>query len=191
MKALCVYCGSNTGTGEAYVAGARRLGAVLAERGLGLGYGGAGTGLMGVLADAVLAAGGSARGVIPRALLDKEIAHPNLDELHVVDSMHERKFMLAELSDGFIAMPGGFGTLEEIVEMLTWAQLGIHAKPCGLLNLGGYFDQLLAFFRHAETQGFIRAAHREMLLVESDVEGLLARFRDYEAPRVGKWMPER
>lgn len=188
MKALCVYCGSNTGADGQYAAVARQLGGVLAANGIGLVYGGAGKGLMGVLADAVLAAGGRVRGVIPKALLDKEIAHPGLDELHVVNSMHERKFMMAELSDGFIALPGGFGTLEEIVEMLTWAQLGIHAKPCGLLNVRAYFDQLLAFFGHAESRGFLRPAHREMLLVEPEPEALLARFRAYEPPRQTKWL---
>lgn len=188
MKALCVYCGSNTGTGGQYVAVARELGSILATNGIGLVYGGAGKGLMGVLADAALEAGGRVQGVIPKALLDKEIAHPKLDELHVVNSMHERKFMMAELSDGFIAMPGGFGTLEEIVEMLTWAQLGIHAKPCGLLNVGGYFDGLLAFFEHAEGQGFLRPAHRRMLLVETEAARLIERFADYEAPHVSKWM---
>jgi uncharacterized protein (TIGR00730 family) len=188
MKAICVYCGSNTGTGERYVEAAKALGALLAERGIGLVYGGAGKGLMGVLADAVLAAGGKAQGVIPKALMAKEIAHPSLDELHVVNSMHERKAMMAELSDGFIAMPGGFGTLEEIVEMLTWAQLGIHQKPCALLNIDGYFDGLLAFFEHAETQGFVRPAHRRMLLVEADAARLIERCRDYRAPSVGKWL---
>ena len=188
MKALCVYCGSNTGTGGQYVAVARELGSVLVTNGIGLVYGGASKGLMGVLADAVLGAGGKVQGVIPKALLDREIAHPGLDELHIVNSMHERKFMMAELSDGFIAMPGGFGTLEEIVEMLTWAQLGIHAKPCGLLNAGGYFDHLLAFFGHAEAQGFVRPAHRHMLLVEAQAARLIERLAGYEAPRVSKWL---
>lgn len=187
MKAICVYCGSNTGTGEGYVAAAKTLGTLLAERDIELVYGGASKGLMGVLADSVLAAGGKVRGVIPKALLAKEIAHPNLDELHVVNSMHERKFMMAELSEGFIALPGGFGTLEEIVEMLTWAQLGIHRKPCGLLNAGGYFDGLLAFFEHAESQGFVRPAHRQMLLIEPEAARLIDRFASYEAPRVSKW----
>ena len=188
MKSLCVYCGSNTGRGEEYIAAAKGLGGVLAAQGIELVYGGAGKGLMGVLADAVLAAGGRVQGVIPKALLAREIAHPNLNELHVVNSMHERKFLMAELADAFVALPGGFGTLEEIVEMLTWAQLGIHRKPCGLLNAGGYFDHLLAFFRHAEGEGFLRPVHREMLAVEAEAESLLRRFRSYEAPRSGKWM---
>lgn len=188
MKAVCVYCGSNPGSRDAYVAAAAALGRVLAAEGIGLVYGGAGKGLMGILADAVLAAGGQVQGVIPRALLDREIAHAGLDELHVVDSMHARKSMMADLSEGFIALPGGFGTLEEIVEMLTWGQLGIHAKPCGLLNVAGYYDHLLAFFEHATCESFVRPAHREMLLVDSDAGRLLERFRRYSAPRAGKWL---
>lgn len=188
MKSLCVYCGSNTGNREEYAQAARNLGRLLVTNGIGLVYGGAGRGLMGVIADEVLAAGGRVQGIIPKALLDKEIAHPRLDELHVVNSMHERKSMMAELSDGFVALPGGFGTLEEIVEMLTWAQLGIHAKPCGLLNVGGYFDGLLAFFDHAAGELFVKPAHRSMLLVDADAERLLTKFREYAAPRTGKWM---
>jgi hypothetical protein len=188
MKSLCVYCGSNNGNREEYAQAARNLGRLLVTMGIGLVYGGASRGLMGVIADEVLAAGGRVQGIIPKALLDKEIAHPRLDELHVVNSMHERKSMMEELSDGFVALPGGFGTLEEIVEMLTWAQLGIHAKPCGLLNVGGYFDGLLAFFDHAAGESFVKPAHRSMLLVDADAKGLLTKFRQYAAPRTGKWM---
>jgi uncharacterized protein (TIGR00730 family) len=188
IKALCVYCGSNTGGRDAYAQAARGLGRLLATNGIGLVYGGAGRGLMGVIADEVLAAGGKVQGVIPKALLTKEIAHPRLDALHVVHSMHERKSMMAELSDGFVALPGGFGTLEEIVEMLTWAQLGIHTKPCGLLNVGGYYDGLLAYFDHAVAELFVKPAHREMLLVDANARRLLAKFREYAAPPVGKWL---
>lgn len=188
MKNLCVYCGSNPGARGDYATAARRLGELLAEEGIGLVYGGASKGLMGVIADTVLAAGGSVQGVIPQALVDKEIAHPNLDALHVVNSMHERKSMMAELSDGFVALPGGFGTLEEIVEMLTWAQLGIHHKPCALLNVGGYYDGLLSFFDHAAREAFVRPTHRQMLLVEPEPARLIARFRNYTAPRSGNWL---
>ncbi len=188
IKALCVYCGSNTGSRDEYAQAARDLGRLLATSGIGLVYGGAGRGLMGVIADEVLAAGGTVQGVIPKALLAKEIAHPRLDALHVVHSMHERKSMMAELSDGFVALPGGLGTLEEIVEMLTWAQLGIHTKPCGLLNVGGYYDGLLAYFDHAVAELFVKPAHREMLLVDADAGRLLAQFREYVAPHAGKWL---
>lgn len=183
-----MYCGSNSGRRDEYAQAARGLGRLLATNGIGLVYGGAGRGLMGVIADEVLAAGGTVQGVIPEALLAKEIAHPRLNELHVVHSMHERKSMMAELSDGFVAMPGGFGTLEEIVEMLTWAQLGIHTKPCGLLNVGGYFDGLLTYFDHALAELFVKPAHREMLLVDADAGRLLAKFRAYAAPPAGKWL---
>ncbi len=188
IKALCVYCGSNTGCRDEYTEAARGLGRLLATNGIGLVYGGAGRGLMGVIADEVLAAGGKVQGVIPKALAAKELAHPRLDALHVVHSMHERKSLMAELSDGFVALPGGFGTLEEIVEMLTWAQLGIHTKPCGLLNVGGYYDGLLTYFDHAVAELFVKSSHREMLLVDTDAGRLLAKFREYVAPRAGKWL---
>ena len=187
MNRICVYCGSSSGTSEVYGNAARELGQLLVAANIGLVYGGARAGLMGILADAVLEAGGSARGVIPQALKDKEIAHPGLTELHVVDSMHERKSLMAVLSDGFIALPGGFGTLEEIIEVLTWGQLGFHDKPCGLLNVDGYFDEFLSFLDRATTQGFVRRAHRDMLLVGDTPANLLARFDGYEPPRIGKW----
>ena len=151
-------------------------------------YGGAAKGTMGVIADRMLALGGKVHGVIPEFLRAKEIAHAELSELHVVASMHERKSLMAELSDGFIALPGGFGTLEEIVEIVTWGQLRMHAKPCGLLNIDGYFDALLQFLGHAEAEGFLRAVNRDMLLAESDAAALLKRFRDYRAPNVEKWL---
>lgn len=187
MKSVCVYCGSSAGTHGAYAEAAEYLGSALAERGLGLVYGGAGKGLMGRVADAALGAGGRVVGVIPRSLVDREIAHEGLDELHVVASMHERKALMAELADAFVALPGGFGTLEEIVETLTWAQLGFHAKPCGLLNVRGYYDELLAFVSRAERDGFLRREHRDMLLVESQPDRLLDRFAAYRPPSVEKW----
>ncbi len=187
MKSVCVYCGSSPGAHADYADAAEVLGRALAAHGLELVYGGAGKGLMGRVADAALAAGGRVVGVIPRSLVDKEIAHGGLDELHVVASMHERKALMAELADAFVALPGGFGTLEEIVETLTWAQLGFHAKPCGLLNVRGYYDELLAFVSRAVREGFLRREHRDMLLVESQPGRLLDRFADYAPPSVTKW----
>jgi hypothetical protein len=188
MKNICVYCGSNPGVRDEYADAARNLARHLAGRGIGVVYGGASKGLMGVLADAMLEAGGSVVGVIPEALQAREIAHLNLTELHVVNSMHERKALMGELSDAFVALPGGFGTLEEIVEMLTWAQLRIHQKPCGVLNVGGYFDSLLAYFEHAEAEGFLRPQHRKMLLVAEDAAELIAGFEEYRPPAVQKWV---
>lgn len=159
----------------------------LVERGIGVVYGGASKGLMGVVADTVLARGGDVVGVMPRALVEKEIAHNGLSALHITETMHERKAMMAELADAFVALPGGFGTLEEIVETLTWAQLGFHAKPCGLLNIAGYYDALLDFFAHAADSGFVKATHHNMLVVENDPTALLARFSAYRAPLDSKW----
>lgn len=188
MKRICVYCGSSPGRNPAFRKAAVRLGEALVERGLGLVYGGASVGIMGTLADAVLAHGGEAIGVIPRALDEKEITHPGLSEQHVVDSMHERKALMAELSDGFIALPGGWGTFEEIFEAMTWAQLGIHSKPCGLLNVSGYYDHLGAFLDHAIEQAFVKPEHRDMLLISPDADELLDRFARYRPPQVRKWI---
>ncbi|MDX1403985.1 MAG: TIGR00730 family Rossman fold protein [Woeseiaceae bacterium] len=190
MNRLCVYCGSSAGGRDVYVTAARELGALLAQRKIGLVYGGSCIGVMGALADAVLEAGGEVTGIIPQALRDKEIAHSGLSELQVVDSMHERKSRMATLSDGFIALPGGFGTLEEIIEVLTWGQLGFHDKPCGLLNVEGYFDGLLAFLDHAESEGFVHTLHRRMLLDAVTPATLLGKFADYAPPTVEKWRPE-
>jgi uncharacterized protein (TIGR00730 family) len=187
MKTVCVYCGSSAGVDGVYAEEARRLARCFAGKGIGLVYGGASKGLMGLMADEMLGAGGSVTGVIPRALQDREIAHLGLTDLHVVNSMHERKALMAELSDGFVALPGGFGTLEEIVEMLTWAQLRLHAKPCGLFNVAGYFDGLLSFFEHMEAEGFLRPQHRAMLLVADEAAELVSRFEKYNAPTVEKW----
>ena len=188
MNRLCVYCGSSTGVRDAYAGAARELAALLTANEIGLVYGGASKGIMGVLADAMLDAGGKVTGVIPRALSDYEVAHEALTELHVVDSMHERKSLMAVLSDGFVALPGGFGTLEEIIEVLTWGQLQFHAKPCGLLNVAGYFDPLLDWCDHAHAEGFVRAAHREMLIVERTPAKLLMRFEQYAPPTTKKWI---
>ena len=188
MHYICVYCGSSAGKSPQYAEAAVDLGRELVRRGLGLVYGGASVGLMGAVADAVLQAGGHAIGVIPHSLATKELAHTALDELFVVDSMHERKARMAELSSGFIAMPGGWGTLEEIFEALTWAQLGFHDKPCGLLNVAGYYDHLGTFLDHAMEQNFVREAYRPMIMIESQPAALLDRFASYAPPRVKKWI---
>ena len=188
MKNICVYCGSSPGRLEVYAEGARGLAQALVARNLGLVYGGASIGLMGLIADSVLALGGRAVGVIPHALAQKEVAHKGLTELHITQSMHERKTLMAELSDGFIAMPGGIGTFEEIFEIWTWAQLGIHAKPCGLLNVGGYFDALTTFLDHATTEQFLKPPQRALLMVEAEPNVLLDRFASYEAPGIQKWL---
>lgn len=170
-----------------YGEAAKDLAEVLTRHDMELVYGGASKGLMGVLADAVLEGGGKVHGVIPKMLEEKEIAHTGLTKLHVVASMHERKSMMAALSDGFIALPGGFGTLEELVEMLTWGQLKFHDKPCGILNVAGYFDRLLEYLDHAQQEGFLRVENRAMLLCDDDAAGLLRQFERYTAPEVEKW----
>ena len=184
MRSVCVFCGSRPGADVAYADAARSLGRTLAKRGISLVYGGAHVGLMDALADAAMKAGGEVAGVMPRALVEREIAHTSLTELHIVGSMHERKALMARLSDGFVALPGGSGTLEELFEVLTWAQLGQHGKPCGLLNVSGYYDPLLALFDHMVEQGFLTEAHRAMVLVESETADLLAAFSRYR-PRIG------
>jgi uncharacterized protein (TIGR00730 family) len=186
MQNICVYCGSNPGKSPEYVLAARELGRELVARCLGLVYGGASVGLMGAVADAVLQSGGRAIGVIPHSLATREIAHQGLDEL--IGLMHERKAKMAELSSGFIAMPGGWGTIEEIFEALTWAQLGFHDKPCGLLNVAGYFGHLGAFLDHAMQERFVREEYRPMMMIESRPAVLLNRFADYQAPKVRKWI---
>lgn len=188
MKSICVYCGANVGADPAYAEMARALGRQLAAENIALIYGGGHIGLMGVLADAALAAGARVVGVIPRALAERELAHQGLTGLHVVGSMHERKMLMAELSEGFIALPGGFGTFEEFCEVLTWAQLGMHAKPCGLVNVAGYYDPLLALFDRAVAEGFVRPEHRAMVLEAVDPKTLLAVMRSYRPPAVEKWI---
>jgi hypothetical protein len=188
MKTVCVYCGSSPGRLPEYREAARLLGYELADRGLGLVYGGASVGVMGAVADAMLEQGGQAIGVIPSSLATKEVSHGGLDELIVVDSMHERKAKMAELSDGFIALPGGWGTIEEIFEMLTWAQLGFHEKPCGLLNIAAYYDHLFAFLENAIEQRFVKKEFRPMIMIEQTPATLLDRFQHYRAPKVRKWI---
>ena len=188
MQRLCVFCGSNPGASPEYIEAARQSAKALVTRGLELVYGGGSIGIMGALADAVLEQGGKVIGIIPRPLWDREVGHRGLTELRLVNTMHERKALMAELADGFIALPGGIGTLEEFFEVWTWAQLGIHTKPCGLLNVSGYFDSLLAFLEHAVSEQFIRDRHREMVMVETDVEALLERLMAYRAPKVSKWL---
>jgi uncharacterized protein (TIGR00730 family) len=188
IKKICVYCGSSPGKNPAYSLAARDLANVMCERGIGLVYGGAAVGVMGSIANAVLEAGGEAVGVIPKALAVKEVAHENLSELHVVASMHERKAMMADLADGFIALPGGWGTLEEIFEILTWAQLGFHDKPCGLLNIEGYYDGLIDFLENSFEQQFVNDLCRPMLMKAHEPVALLDQFSTYQAPKVRKWM---
>jgi uncharacterized protein (TIGR00730 family) len=188
LRRICVFCGSSRGNREEYLAAAREVGTLLARRGIGLVYGAGNVGLMGALADAGLAAGGEVVGIIPEALVGWEVAHQGLTELRIVTSMHERKAQMADLADAFIALPGGFGTLEELCEVLTWSQLGIHAKPVGLLNVGGYFDPLLALFDHAVQEGFLRPTHRSLVLEERDPARLLDLLAAYQPPPLDKWI---
>ena len=176
MKAIAVYCGANPGGSPVYAEAARGLGRALVAHNVALVYGGGHVGLMGIIADEVLRMGGEVSGVIPQQLVDRELAHPGLSRLFVVKNMHERKAMMAELADGFIAMPGGMGTLEELFEMLTWSQLGIHAKPIGVLNVGGYYDQLVGFLDHAMKEAFIRPEHGGLMMVDADPEALVRRL---------------
>jgi uncharacterized protein (TIGR00730 family) len=188
MNRLCVFCGSSPGRDPAYLAVAAELGTLLAERRIGLVYGGASIGLMGALADAAQAAGGEVIGVIPHALVEWEVAHAGLADLRIVASMHERKALMAELSDGFIALPGGIGTLEELFEIWTWAQLGSHSKPCALLNALGFYDRLLGFLDFVMGEAFMRPIHRNMLLVGETSEGLLEKMEGYSAPPETRWI---
>ena len=185
---LCVFCGSSTGTNEIYSAAARELGRLLVSRGIGLVFGGGSVGLMGVIADSMLEAGGHVTGIIPHALWQREVGHRGLSEVRIVDTMHERKQLMADLADGFIAMPGGLGTFEEIFEVWTWAQLGLHAKPLGFLNVEGFYGPLLDFLDRAVTEGFVRPSFRELAIVEAEPARLLDRFAAYEPPPVQKWI---
>ena len=185
---LCVFCGSSAGLDPVYLETARLLGETLARSGIELVYGGASVGLMGAVADAVLAQGGHVIGVMPQALVDKEIAHSGLSDLRVVGSMHERKALMAELSDGFIALPGGLGTFEELFEVWTWAQLGYHKKPCALLNVAGFYDKLADFLDDVAERGFVKPVHRAMLIVKDEPAALVDAIRSYEPPKVEKWI---
>lgn len=182
MKKICVYCGSSSGKSRNYIDAARDLGRELVARGIDLVYGGASVGVMGEIADEVLAAGGKVTGVIPRSLANNEISHQGLTELKIVESMHERKATMTDISDGFIALPGGLGTLEELFEVLTWSQLGFHHKPCALLNVKQYYDTLLQFLDHATHEEFVKLAHRKMLLIEDKPSKLLNAMSKYKSP---------
>ena len=187
MKRVCVFCGSNPGSRPEYRIAAQALAIALARCGLGLVYGGGNVGLMGMIADSMLQAGGEVIGVIPQSLVAKEVAHHGVSELRVVDTMHQRKALMNELSDAFIALPGGFGTLDEFFEILTWSQLGIHSKPSGLLNVCGYYDSLLAMLDHAVNERFLRPAHRALVLADSDADSLLQRLASFSPVQTGKW----
>lgn len=185
---LCVFCGSSAGRSPAYVEAAVGFGEALAAAKIGLVYGGASVGLMGAVADAAQARGGEVIGVIPQSLVDLEVAHAGLGDLRIVGSMHERKALMADLSDGFIALPGGIGTLEELFEVWTWAQLGHHGKPCGLLNVGGFYDGLSAFLDHVVAEAFLKPVHRRMLIVEHNAAAMLAAVLAYSPPAATKWI---
>ena len=188
IRRLCIYCGSSPGSGEAYAAAARATGRALAQRGIALVYGGGNVGMMGRIADAVLDAGGEVIGVIPHHLADKELAHERATQMIRVNSMHERKQTMADLSDGFITLPGGIGTLEEMFETMTWLQLGLHRKPIGLLNVDGFFDSMLAFLDHMVAERFLKPEHRDLLMVDDDIERLIGRLASFEAPDAQKWL---
>ena len=191
MEAVCVFCGSREGLRPAFAEAARHTGREIARRGLGLVYGGGRVGLMGAVADAAIKEGGEGVGVITEALISKEIAHAGLTKLHVVGSMHERKMLMADLSDGFVTLPGGYGTLEEFFEVLSWAQLSIHEKPCGLLNVDGFWDPLSVLFDHAVTEGFVHPDHRSLVLTEGNPRALLERMERYTRPETRKWLGPR
>jgi uncharacterized protein (TIGR00730 family) len=188
LQSVCVFCGSSTGGNAAYTEAARSLGTTLAEANIRLIFGGGHVGLMGVISNAVLAAGGDVIGVIPKFLVERELAHEGLSDLRIVGSMHERKALMSDLSEGFIALPGGTGTLEEFFEVLTWAQLGEHEKPCGLLNVAGYYDPLLTAFDRMVEADFLSESNRALLLIENEPERLLQRFDHYEPPNTVKWI---
>jgi uncharacterized protein (TIGR00730 family) len=187
LKRICVFCGSSPGKNSRYSKAARQLGEILTDGGITLVYGGSNVGLMGEIANAMIRKNGDVIGVIPRVLVEKEVAFTHLQDLRVVNSMHERKAMMAELADGFISMPGGFGTLEETIEMLTWTQLGIHEKPLGLLNVAGYFDRLCQFIDHMVSEGFLVQGFRDMVLMDGNPDGLLEKMLNFSPPQIDRW----
>ena len=191
MNRICVFCGSKTGNSPLFLEAATELGRFLAERGLDLVYGGASIGLMGAVADSVMAGGGRVIGVIPEAMASKEVAHEGLTEMHVVSSMHERKSMMARLADAFVALPGGFGSFEELLEMITWAQLGIHRKPVGILNVSGYYDPMIQLFENAIEAGFIKPKNRQLFVIDQEADRLLQTLLAQELPEVKRWITER
>ncbi len=188
LHRICVYCGSNNGSKIAYRKAAVQLAAAMVQEGITLVYGGGNVGLMGILADSVLAAGGTVVGVIPQALVDKEVAHRGVTDLRIVGSMHERKALMADLSDAVIALPGGLGTLEEFCEAATWTQLGFHDKPCGILNIEGYYDGLLAMLDHAVKENFVRPEHRRIIISETDPVTLIKKLAEFRLPKIQKWI---
>lgn len=190
MSSITVFCGSNSGFRGEYAEAARQLGALFVREGIGLVYGGGKVGLMGIIADQVMNLGGRVTGIIPESLEKKEVGHRDVTELLVVGSMHERKALMAERADGFIAMPGGIGTFEEFFEILTWAQLGFHQKPCAILNISGYYDGLLALCDQAVNEGFLRREHRRLILEDSDPERLLAKMKDFTPSTLEKWLDQ-
>ena len=190
LKRICVFCASSSGVRPEYIQAAENVGRLLVKQERSLVYGGGKVGLMGTIANSVLAAGGEVIGVIPHALMLKEVGHTGLTKLRIVNTMHERKALMAELSDAFIALPGGYGTLDEFCEILTWAQLGLHSKPCGILNVNGYYDPLLELFQKSVAEGFLRKQHADMLKVESDPEVLLQQMSNYQSPQIEKWITE-
>jgi uncharacterized protein (TIGR00730 family) len=190
MRRICVFCGAHPGSRPEYRAATEKLGAEIVRRNIGLVYGGGNVGLMGVLADAVLKAGGEVVGVIPEILMAREVGHNGLTKLHVVRSMHERKALMADLSDAFIALPGGYGTLEEFCEIVTWSQLGFHAKPCGILNVEGYYSPLLAMFDHAVQEQFLKQENRELVLARDSAAALLQALEEWRPLHVENWLDQ-
>jgi uncharacterized protein (TIGR00730 family) len=191
LKRICVFCGSSSGNNSKYAKSARNLGATLAEQDVTLVYGGSNIGLMGEIANSMIDRNGNVIGIIPQVLVDKEVAFTHLQDLRIVNSMHERKALMAELADGFISMPGGFGTLEETIEMLTWTQLGIHEKPIGLFNIEGYFDRLCGFIDHMVLEGFLVQGFRDMLLMDHQPDGLLDKMIKFRPPQIDKWWKDK
>lgn len=190
LDSLCLFCGSSSGSNPVYKTAAHAFGKTLAELKIRLVYGGGSVGLMGVAADACMAAGGTVIGVIPQLLMEKEVGHKGISAMHVVANMHERKALMTELSDGFVALPGGYGTLDELFEALTWLQLGYHRKPVGLLNVGGFFNHLVSFIDHSRDERFLRDLHRDSLCVDADLGRLIDRLQAAEAPDTGKWLDQ-